>query len=50
MWPIKKNYGFHDFRERDAKLKHLRSRLSLARVQGDKNLCIELEKAIRKVH
>jgi hypothetical protein len=49
MWPTRrKTYGYDDYRQRDARLQKLHSRLSLARLQRNKALCTELEQAIRK--
>ncbi len=44
-----KSYGYNDYRERDALLQKLYSRLSIAKAQGNKTMRIQLEKEIRGV-
>ena len=49
MFQYRRNRGYNDFRERDAKLRDMQTRLHRARAQGNKHLANEIERAMKKV-
>lgn len=48
MWPTKLYSRWHDFTERDAKLRKLYAAHSLAKIRNDKVRCRDLMQQIRR--
>lgn len=49
MFQYRNRVSYNDFRERDAALRDMQTRLHRARAQGNKHLANEIEKAMKKV-